>query len=145
MIQNVRRTTFRACLTLLGATALTACAGENLFQFEIGTTGGGAGLTITTPEDGATIGLNSSLGVGFDIADPAAAASYTITGRYVGGETDAYEPFDEVLEENLNVAAVFSTLSPAAGQVVGDVYVVVVLTDNEGATGRDSVRISITN
>ncbi len=87
--------------------------------------------------------MNSSLGVGFDVDAPDGAASFTISGRYAGQETDAYQSVSDGLDATATSG--FATMSPAAGQVAGDVYVVVEIADADGDTGRDSIRITISN
>ena len=143
MNQHARRPRLYATLALLGTVGLAGCEGANLFQATIVTVGDGPAPTITSPEDGSTVGLNSSLGVGFDIDAPEGAASYTVLGRYVGQETEAYQSVTQSLDAT--AVSAFATMSPADGQVIGDVYVVVELLDVVGDTGRDSVKVTITN
>ena len=143
MNQHTRRNRLYATFALLGVVGLAGCEGANLFSAQIGLTEDGPKPTITSPEDGSTVGLNSSLGVGFDIEAPDGAASYTVSGRYVGQETEAYQSVSNTLDAT-SVSA-FATMSPAAGQIAGEVYVVVEILDLGGATGRDSVKVSITN
>lgn len=132
-----------AAIGILGATALSACAGENLFTLQVATGAGGPEVTITTPTDGSTVGLNSSLGVGFDVTAADGAASYSVAGRYVGQETAAYRSTSESVSGI--EFSVFATLSPAAGQTTGEVYVVVEVLDAGGDSGKDSVKVTITN
>ena len=143
MNQDVRSTRLFATLALLGAVGLAGCEGANLFQSQIGTSDAGPAPPITSPADGETVGLNSSLGVGFDIDAPDGAASFTIVGRYVGQQTEAYVSVSDGLDAT--AASGFATMSPAAGQVAGEVYVVVEIADADGDTGRDSVKVTITN
>ncbi|MCH1571988.1 MAG: hypothetical protein L7S64_11645 [Longimicrobiales bacterium] len=143
MNHDARRLRLYATLALLGTVGLAGCEGGNLFQSAIASGEGGPTATITSPDDGSTVGLNSSLGVGFDIGAPEGAASYTVVGRYVGQDTEAYQSVTQSL--TATSLSAFATMSPAAGQVSGDVYVVVELLDLAGETGRDSVRVTITN
>ncbi|MGB1658454.1 MAG: hypothetical protein ACPHO4_14035 [Longimicrobiales bacterium] len=143
MNQDARSTRLFAALALLGVIVLGGCEGANLFQAQIGTSDNGPTATITSLSDGETVGLNSSLGVGFDLDAPDGAASFTVLGRYTGAGDEAYVSVTDALDATATSG--FATMSPAAGQVAGEVYVVVEIADVDGDTGRDSVRVTITN
>lgn len=143
MNHDARRLRLYATLALVGTLSLAGCEGANLFQSTLASGEGGPSPTITSPDEGSTVGLNSSLGVGFDIEASEGAASFTVVGRYAGEDTEAYQSVTQSLSATSSSA--FATMSPAAGQVIGDVYVVVELLDLAGDTGRDSVRVTITN
>lgn len=143
MNQDARSTRLFATLALLSVITLAGCEGANLFQAQVATSDSGPTPTITSPSDGESVGLNSSLGVGFDVDAPEGAASFTVLGRYAGETTEAYQSVSDALDASATSG--FATMSPAAGQVAGEVYVVVQVTDVDGDTGRDSVRVTITN
>ena len=132
-----------ATLALLGAVGLAGCAGENLFTAQIATNQAGPKPTITSPADGSPVNLNSSLVVTFDIDAPDGAASFTALGRYVAQETSAYQSVSQALDAT--AVSSNATMAPVVGQVTGEVYVVVEISDIDGDTGRDSVRVTIGN
>lgn len=138
-----RRTTRWAVVLGVLSLVISGCDGANLFQAQVGSSEAGPVPTITSPSDGQTVGLNSSLGVSFDVDAPAGAASFTVVGRYSGQETDAFQSVSDALDPNTTSG--FATMSPAAGQVAGEVYVVVEIADADGETGRDSVRVTVSN
>ncbi|GEM_PF-3199838 len=140
---HARKLRLYATIALLGTVGLAGCEGGNLFQAIVVSAEGGPAPTITSPDDGSTVGLNASLGVGFDIRATEGAASYRVLGRYAGQGAEAYGSVTQSL--TANSLSAFATISPAPGQVIGDVYVVVELLDVTGDTGRDSVRVTITN
>ena len=143
MIQDRGWNRLCTTLALLGAVGLAGCAGENLFTAQIATNQNGPKPTITSPADGSPVVLNSSLVVTFDIDAPDGAASYTALGRYVGQELSAYESVSQAL--GATAVSASATMAPAIGQVTGEVYVVVEISDIDGDTGRDSVRVTIEN
>lgn len=145
MTQRARRQGRLGRLAIVSMLGLAGCAGENLFQLQVATGESGPGVTITTPDEGSTAQVGEQLGVGFDIGDPATAASYTIDGRYADDQSAAYQTVTNQLEENLNVASDFTFIFPVAGQTAGDVYIVVALTNDAGEVGKDSVKITLTN
>lgn len=133
---------FRSRIALLvGAVLLSACAGENLFTLT-GVSGSGPQIEITQPAAGATRSLGDSVLVQANISSTVGIGTVTINGRYAGGGTAAYGPFTGSYP-GLVTTSPSTYLSALAGQVVGDVYIVVEATDQGGTTAADSVKITI--
>jgi len=132
----------RAVLALSGVAIASACAGENLFQGPV--TGGGDDPTvnITAPSEGSTLGAGSSVQVRADVDAPNGLVSAEYFGIFVADGTPAFVSETESYSRP-PFAAVSNTLSPQPGGAVGDVAIILRVTDGEGISASDTVKITV--
>ena len=131
-----------AACAIMGATFLGACRGENLFSLAASVAQPGPTVNMTQPGPGYTIAPGDSIRILAEVNSPAGLSTVDYRGTYPADGSDAYvgesasfpgEPFRRL----------DNWLQPAAGQVAGDVYIVIEATDLTGAMGKDSVKIQI--
>lgn len=142
------RSTRRSALAvtvLLSAAALGACRGENLFSLT-GTVGGTEPqITLTAPTPGYSIAIGDSILVLAEVTAQEGLITVGFTAQYtdsVGG--DAYIP-ETASGNGATFLRVNNYLTAAVGQRAGEAYVVLSVTDQAGATARDSVKVLILN
>jgi hypothetical protein len=132
-----------ALVALVGAIALGACRGENLFSLAGSVSGSEPSVEITAPTGGSTTFLGDSILVLASIEAPDGVVTVDFRATYtdsIGG--DAYNP------ETLNGAnalslSVTNRLTAVTGQRAGEAYIVVLATDVAGQQGIDSVKVVI--
>jgi hypothetical protein len=127
---------------LAGALALSACSGENLFSLTAGSSATGPTVGIVAPGEGFTIAVGDSVQVLADVTAPDAATGVVYRSQYADTGEAAYVPETEVLG-SVPAANLNNHLQAAPGQVAGQVYIVVEVTDALGQTGIDSVKVTI--
>lgn len=130
--------------TLLSVAVLSGCAGENLFSLAASVSDVGPQVLITTPGESFTIAIGDSVRIVADINASGGAASATYSGTYSDSDEAAYTGEQETLG-GLTITTVNNFLKAVAGQTEGSVYIIVEVTDLAGATGADSVKITIAN
>ena len=131
-----------AVTVLASLTVLAACAGENLFTLQAVLSGLGPTVDITAPADAFVVALGDSLLVEADLAATAGLSRVQVRTPHAVGGAPA---FDEI-DDPLGSAATFALsawLQAADGQVAGSAYIVVEVTDIDGAMTKDSVKVDI--
>jgi len=137
------KTRRRAAVGILTMTLLlSACAGENLFSLAAVAGALGPEVLITVPGEGFTIAVGDSIQVSAEVTAPDGATSATYSGEYETSRTAAYAPEAETLG-GVGFIRLNNRLLAADGQVTGTVVIVVEVTDQAGAVGKDSVKVTI--
>jgi hypothetical protein len=129
---------------LLSAVALGACRGENLFTLTGVVSGTEPLITLTSPAPGFSTFPGDSVLVLAEVTAQEGINTIAYTGEYadsVGGA--AYAPETES-GNGATFLRLNNYLNAVDGQVAGDVYVVVAVTDQAGQIVRDSVKVLIT-
>jgi hypothetical protein len=130
---------------VLGALALGACRGENLFTGAGTLAGTEPQILITAPGSGSTIAVGDSILILAEITAQEGLSTVSFRGEYAdsaGG--DAYTP-ETQSGNGLTFLRVSNRLRAVPGQVAGDVYIVIEATDAVGGQGKDSVKVSVVN
>ncbi|MEM7417457.1 MAG: hypothetical protein AAF389_18340 [Gemmatimonadota bacterium] len=132
----------RGAALVAGALFLAACAGENLFSVTAAVGGTGPSVDITTPTANFSLAVGDSILIQATITATAGGSTVDYNGWYVDDGSAAYTGESDNLN-SLPSVNVSNYLLPVTGQVAGDAYIVVTVTDNVGATGVDSVKVTI--
>ena len=128
---------------VLLAVAAAGCAGDNLFSLVGGSTGGSVGtVNITAPSGGLTVAQGAAVQVRADVTAPNGLRTVNYTGWYTDGSGAAYVAETESYQ-NTPFATLDNTLSAAAGQTAGDVWIIVEVVDTQGGAVSDTVTITI--
>lgn len=130
--------------TLLSVALLSGCAGENLFSLAASVGEVGPTVLITTPGEAFTITVGDSIQIVADINASGGAATAKYSGTYSDSDEAAYTGEEETLG-GLTITTVNNFLKAVDPQAEGSVYIVVEVTDIGGATGVDSVKVTIAN
>ena len=138
--RSVRRRA-AAVTALLGAVALGACRGENLFTLAATVSGSEPQIILTAPGAGYSTFVGDSVLVLAEVTAQEGLSTVDFRGHYADSvAAPAYFP-----ESTPGNAATFlrvnNYLNAVDGQVAGDVYIVIEATDGAGQVARDSVKI----
>ncbi len=132
-------------LCLLGSALIfSACAGENLFSVAAASGELGPTLLITAPTDAFSLALGDSILISVDITASQGAGAATYSGNYSTSGDAAFVSETETLG-GLSFTHVDNYLLAAAGQVAGNVYIVIEVTDQTGGVAKDSVKVVLAN
>ncbi len=127
---------------LAAAVTLTACRGENLFDVP-GTFGtGGPEVTITAPGEGSTLAPGASVRIRADVVAPGGLTTAAYSGLFTADRSAAFVAETEDFQ-SLTIAALDNTLVATGGGGVGEVWIVVRVTDTQGQSKADTVTITI--
>lgn len=132
----------RSVALVAGALFLAACAGENLFSVTAAVGGTGPTIDITAPTANFALSVGDSILIQASVTAPAGGSTVDYNGWYVDDGSAAYTGESDNLN-SLPSVTLSNYLLPVTGQVAGDAYIVVTVTDNVGATGVDSVKVTI--
>lgn len=133
----------RAAMTVAaGVAVLSACAGENLFTGVTAGSQSGPSVQITEPTTGASAEIGDSILVEATVTAQSGAAEVVYTGIYEVEEDAAYTRETTDLNGLVNLA-LSNYLRAVPGQRAGTAVVVVEATDQTGASGADTVTVSI--
>jgi hypothetical protein len=133
-----------AACAIVGAAFLGACRGENLFSLAASVAQPGPQVNMTQPGPGYTIAPGDSIRILAEVNAQAGLSGVAYRGSYVADDSDAYTPETQSFA-GVPFARLDNRLRAVAGQVAGDVYIVVEATDLTGAVGKDSVKVQIIN
>ena len=128
---------------LVGAVALGACRGENLFTLTGTVSASVPTVEITAPTNASTVILGDSVLILAGVEAPEGVVTIDFRATYVdsiGGP--AYTPETQG-GGNAIAVSVTNRLRPVLGQRAGEAYIVVQATDAAGQQGIDSVKVTI--
>jgi hypothetical protein len=127
----------------LGASValLGACAGENLFLGP-GLTNTGPDVTITAPTEGTEVPLGASLQVTAGASSRNGLVTATYKGIFADSGASAFVLASQDLGNRANVS-LNTTLNATVGAGLGEVLIIVDVTDLDGQIAADTVSITI--
>lgn len=137
-----RRAASRFAGTVLAATVVAACAGENLFTGPgIGGTLLGPQVDITAPQPNITIAPNDSVNVTAALTSSDGITEVSFTGTLVAGGTAPFTPVVVPL-----TAVTDTTLSrylKRSGATGGAAWIIVTAKNASGDTGADTISVNL--
>jgi hypothetical protein len=136
------RTRVRAAVVTASLLGIAACAGENLFTGTVTSGGDEPIVDITAPAEGSTLGAGSSVAITADVDAPNGLVTADYAGVFTADGATAFVPemqsFSRPPFATLNV-----TLSAQPGGGVGEAAIVVRVTDGDGLSASDTVKITV--